>query len=394
MTPIKNCEETLAWLIDRADLMGISRLANITGLDVIGVPVVVAVRPASRSLSVAQGKGKTVCEAKISALMEAAETFHAERIQQSLLFASQYDIQHSSTAVDLAQLPTAEGFFPIPTQQILWIRGWEIISERYIWVPYDLVSTAYTVEMAENYSGLYATTTGLAAGASIAEAIDHGLREVIERDATLLHLLSSHSSKIRRRVRLTSIAEPAIIQILKRFSDNGIFVAIWDATSDIEVPCFFCVITGESTHYDDYNFFAGGAGCDPNKENALTAALLEAAQSRLTTISGAREDLDRDDYDFGLDSDFLAQYNVLRSIEGDHSFAVIPSQAGHSLEARLHLMAERLSARGLNQIIVVNLTKDDIRIPVVKIIVPGMETALDTVGSVPGTSMTRRAVLK
>jgi hypothetical protein len=47
---------TLARLLPLLPSMGITRLANVTGLDTIGIPVVMAVRPNGRALSVAQGK--------------------------------------------------------------------------------------------------------------------------------------------------------------------------------------------------------------------------------------------------------------------------------------------------------------------------------------------------
>src|SRR4051795_11994988 len=49
--------ETLARVRPLMARMGITRLGNITGLDRIGIPVAVAVRPNSRSVSVSQGKG-------------------------------------------------------------------------------------------------------------------------------------------------------------------------------------------------------------------------------------------------------------------------------------------------------------------------------------------------
>src|SRR3954462_14696180 len=61
--------------------MGITRVGNITGLDRIGIPVVVAVRPNSRSVAVSQGKGPTLGQALTSALMEATELFHAEDVR-------------------------------------------------------------------------------------------------------------------------------------------------------------------------------------------------------------------------------------------------------------------------------------------------------------------------
>jgi ribosomal protein S12 methylthiotransferase accessory factor YcaO len=47
--------------------MGITRLGNITGLDRIGIPVAIAVRPNSRSVSVSQGKGLELPQALASA---------------------------------------------------------------------------------------------------------------------------------------------------------------------------------------------------------------------------------------------------------------------------------------------------------------------------------------
>src|SRR5712692_8315682 len=62
---------------------GITRLADVTGLDWIGLPVYQAIRPNSRNISVSQGKGLTRAQAKVSALMESLESFHAEEIARS-----------------------------------------------------------------------------------------------------------------------------------------------------------------------------------------------------------------------------------------------------------------------------------------------------------------------
>lgn len=58
--------------------LGITRVANVTGLDHIGLPVYTAIRPTSRSLAVSQGKGLDAAAAKASALMESIEAWHAE----------------------------------------------------------------------------------------------------------------------------------------------------------------------------------------------------------------------------------------------------------------------------------------------------------------------------
>src|SRR5947209_4551762 len=59
-------EETLAWVLPKARQMGITRIANVTGLDVVGLPVVAVMRPNSKSIAVAQGKGLSLAAAKVS----------------------------------------------------------------------------------------------------------------------------------------------------------------------------------------------------------------------------------------------------------------------------------------------------------------------------------------
>ena len=67
---------------------GITRVANVTGLDWVGIPVVTVSRPNSRSLSVSQGKGLTLDAAIASGIMEAIELHYAERLALPTQFAS------------------------------------------------------------------------------------------------------------------------------------------------------------------------------------------------------------------------------------------------------------------------------------------------------------------
>ena len=98
-------EETLRAFLSHAGRMGITRLANVTGLDNIGIPVYMACRPLSRSIAVSQGKGLTPAEAKISAFMEAAETWHGETITLPLKMASFDELSRDHRVIDVAGLP-------------------------------------------------------------------------------------------------------------------------------------------------------------------------------------------------------------------------------------------------------------------------------------------------
>ena len=98
-------EQTLARVQPWLKAMGITRIANITGLDVLGVPVVMVCRPNSRSLSVAQGKGATLAAARASGLMESVEFWHAERISKPLVLGSVLDLKFTQRLVDVARMP-------------------------------------------------------------------------------------------------------------------------------------------------------------------------------------------------------------------------------------------------------------------------------------------------
>ncbi len=102
-------EETLARLRPLLPSMGITRIANVTGLDRTGIPVVTACRPNARSVSVSQGKGLSLDAARASAVMEAVEGWHGEHIVKPLKLASLAEMRREHAVVDVTQLPMAAG---------------------------------------------------------------------------------------------------------------------------------------------------------------------------------------------------------------------------------------------------------------------------------------------
>ena len=71
-------QQTLARINPLLAQMGITRAADITGLDRLGIPTWCAIRPEARQVQVTNGKGLSHAAAKVSALMEAIEHWHAE----------------------------------------------------------------------------------------------------------------------------------------------------------------------------------------------------------------------------------------------------------------------------------------------------------------------------
>src|ERR1700712_3043134 len=71
-------ELTYQYALEKAKDLNITRVTNTTFLDKVGVPVFASIRPQGNSLCVNAGKGFTVNEAKIGALMEAIEFAYGE----------------------------------------------------------------------------------------------------------------------------------------------------------------------------------------------------------------------------------------------------------------------------------------------------------------------------
>ena len=138
-------EETLERVSPHIVRMGITRVANITGLDRLDVPVTMVCRPNSRSLAVFQGKGLSLAAAKISGIMEAAETWHAERVRLALKLGSWRELEASHSLVSVEHLPrSAEGALT-RDRRILWVEGSELNEDVRLWLPFELVHTDYTI---------------------------------------------------------------------------------------------------------------------------------------------------------------------------------------------------------------------------------------------------------
>ena len=130
-----------SWRVKRfAAAFGITRVANLTGLDRTGVPVVMVCRPNARSSAVFNGKGIDSATAKASALMEAAETWHAEHVRAPLRYgAVRRAGWPTSPVADVDGLPRVPGTQFHPHLPILWVEGRNLMDGGAIWVPFEIV---------------------------------------------------------------------------------------------------------------------------------------------------------------------------------------------------------------------------------------------------------------
>lgn len=383
-------DETLRRLLPTLGRYGITRVANVSGLDRIGLPVVAVCRPNARSSAVFHGKGVDLVSAKVSGIMEAIETWHAENIQQPLLFGSVHDLAGRFALADLDGLARRSAA-PLPAHvPLLWIEGRDLMAEASAWLPFETVHADFRVD-GPVASGCFAMdTNGLASGNILLEAVSHGLCEVIERDATALWRASPPAARERMRLDLAGVTDPLCTGVLARLAAAGIEVAAWDITTDIGVPAVQCVLKDAAASLGHIGL---GAGCHPARDVALLRALTEAAQVRLTYIAGSREDLRPDDY---APATLRSRHDaVTRMLEGpapSTAFDSGPATAFDDFTAEVAWLLERLRDAGFMQAIAVDLSRADAEVAVVRVVVPGLEGSDHHRESyVPGPRTRRRA---
>jgi ribosomal protein S12 methylthiotransferase accessory factor len=248
--------------------LGISRLARVTGMDRTGVEVVAAVRPGGHVLQVTQGKGLSTAAAAWSAVGEAAELHAAEHPEPSrLVFAAGAELD--GLVLDDDGLRRA------------WVRGARLSDDAPVWVSAERV---YCPPAGSRWLGPSTrswSSNGLAAHATVARAKEHAALELWERHA-LSHALPTGWTPDVARAALVSWAAPTpaferegleLFHFLLAARPFPLAAALLFDRDEPSVP------------------LTAGYACRRSLGAALDAAALEAAQSRVTEIHGARDDV-------------------------------------------------------------------------------------------------------
>ena len=349
--------------------VGLTRVGNITGLDRLGIPVTVAIRPNSYSLTQSSGKGITLAAALASAAMESLELYCAENITQPVLQASYDEIRqdHISLPVDDMYLSKYSLFHPKRTEE--WLLGWDIMNDVEVAVPYHSVSLDFrALNDAACPASFTMDSNGLASGNHFLEALLSALLEVIERDGVSIHSELERHGQLKRRVDLDAFGSDTVLDIARRLEEVGVQVAVLDCTTDIDIPVF------EAFVYDERSnsiALAHGYGAHLNPATAATRAITEAVQARTLIVSGARDDLFKDIYTAHR---FRHGSNV-GLLETNHIWAPMDhvNQATSTFEGDVDVLLKALCSAGLNRVVVLDLSPDDIEISVLRVLVPGLE---------------------
>lgn len=350
---------------------GITRVAEITGLDRIGIPIFTSIRPMASqgAVTVYTGKGCSQEEAEVSAVMEGIERFSAEPRDFRLVRGSYRDLSREREVLDpnLLILPRRYQF----SEEIEWIEGYSLTRGVAILVPAEAVFHPYS-----RHNQLFRTNTnGLAVGNALEEAIVHGLMEVIERDAWSLF----EAGRLRgRELELSGCGSPMVRAMLEKLEKAGIGVYAKDVTSDVGIPTVAVAIDDEMTK--DPALLSLGVGTHLVAEIAALRALTEAVQSRLTTIHGTREDTVKAEFARRIGYERMKRINRrwFSPCPERVSLGELRSFSGKDFLEDIRYTLERLRGVGLQEAIAVDLTRGETGVPAVRVIVPGLEVyALD-----------------
>jgi ribosomal protein S12 methylthiotransferase accessory factor YcaO len=417
-TRVKSTHDTLNQIIPICDKIGVTRISDITFMDKVCIPNYSAFLPGTEdSIWVYSGKGTTNLNAKTGALMESIErycslssTYSKNFIQGSYFQLSKIynKVLHPYEVVE----PVVRNYNE-KDSVIDYVLGYDLINNEDVLVPAQLALSRYSPKTPSISAFPYSHTNGLAAGNVLEEAICHALFELIERDAVSIADLCASSipytiskqtesrNKIKNRKYSTAeildgkfvddsslfqdidISEIAIefepIKFLvNRFSDAGISLLVKDITqNDIGIP----TIVASSIEWitSDYGYFAKGYGTHLDARIALIRAITELSQTRAANIQGARDDLKKIYYNendeiYKRKWQFMPASSSSSNTNNRIRLSEIHSVVNKDILDDIKLILEKLKKAGLKRAIIVNLTNSIVDMPVVRAIVPGLET--------------------
>ena len=276
----------LAHLVALAPACGVTRLAEITRLDTIGLPVWQAVRPAGRALSVHQGKGATDDAARIGALCEALESHCAETVAPDGPRARFDDLPPDARAARFCDY-ARDRRAPPPGGPIDWCLAEDLVCGSRFHLPLDFVSLDFT-RRAEPWAER--SSTGLGAGPDAARARRTALCELIERDAVGEWERSTMLDRLASELDAGSIALEWFRHWRARLRAEGLALRLFAAEAVIGLPVLLCWMEGAERFGPRFRRYMGSSA-DADPEAALFKALAEAIQSRLTFIAAVRDDM-------------------------------------------------------------------------------------------------------
>jgi ribosomal protein S12 methylthiotransferase accessory factor len=327
------------------------------------------------------GKGSTAEQGEASALMEAIERysgiFQGDEIRVTRRFTdfapgaavSPNDVllfSETQYRGGLAPImghdvtPTAPPFDP--SAKIEWSPVWSLRDECFKYLPTSLLYFFHTGGSAAGY--IHADSNGCAAGNTIEEAIVQGFLELVERDS---YAIWWYNRLQRSELDLNRFDDPYVRDLKAQLANTGRRLWVLDITSDLGIPSFVALSHAVQNGHD---FVEYGSGAHFDPRIALLRALTEVNQFLSIGLMGARNaSPSRDD---GATPFYLRDHPYLTP--NGHSPAR-PDRSSNfgGLDKREQVRAcMNLAKRHGLDFLVLDQTRPDIEVPVVRVIVPGL----------------------
>ncbi len=361
----RSVEDTLDWIKPKLSALGITRTAHITGLDDIGLSVVICMRPMAKHLSVSQGKGISEKHAEVSAIMESVEVFHIENPPKVDLIGNIEVLSDNHSLASLSEfLPGVFSWSAQENNISRWIKAKELNTDKIIFIPHGLVNLDST-QIRKDFALFHISTNGLAAGNNLEEALCHALYEVIERHSLTIWAALPACQAAQTLLDLASISDEINLRLLDDLTRHWP-IKVWEITSEIGIPTYHAALFSQ----DKIRSIVTGTGTHLSKKIALSRALTEVAQARLAIISGSRDDVLPSYYD-DIKHGVLLKHSFQKGMRQYTHCRDFPIQ--QSMKLNRQLILDLLSKCGYQKAYMVDHTKKGLDIPVVQVFVPGLE---------------------
>ena len=384
--------QTLRNLQGVAKAIGVTRVADTSAMDPLNIPVFSAIRPtdAEPGISVYNGKGLTKVQAKVGAIMEGVERYSAESWAGPTIRGTYHDLDRQGhPAFDPHWMHLQQRHAYRSDDVLEWGAGWDLMTSQPIWIPLNFLVFPYE---GDSKTVWYRSTNGLASGNTREEAICHALAEVIERDAYTIAVVRTQlvprlraaqkqwvsnqslavdptvDAEIFPNIALDTVS-PRVMRLIEQMQQAGARVWLKNITSDIGIPTFIGSIFTAGANSTP--LAAGGFGAHLNSEIAAIRALTEAVQGRNVQIQGAREDATK----------------YARVIQPNHgtvlwcadtqetvSFSSIRSVTNADILDDIQDMIALLQQAGIQHAYIADLTDHALGIPVIRVIIPELES--------------------
>ncbi len=365
-----------------AEALGVTRVARVTGLDRTGVEVACAVRPGGHVLQVCNGKGVSFEEAALGALFETAELWAAEHVLlERLVWGSRAEVAGRGETAWSAEALGSAGRMVDPrlwadSVRCAWRQATELHSGRTVWVPAQGVHCLPGGEVSLGPVSVGWTSNGSGAHPDARHALLHALLEATERDQLARSLPGGWTEEAVRRRMLGPVVlgrgAPRAAALARTLRERGFGVHLFDATPTPRTPGAVGLPVAAAVLIDEEEGpvpLTAGYACSLGRDDALVRALLEAAQSRLTDIHGAREDVSPVNRDAARG--FAEVCAAARSKRRAEHLPDFSSEASSPVRGLRRVLLQ-LRRTGFNQVAAVTLDAPTAGLNVMRVVVPGM----------------------